>query len=169
MAPASLMGCLLANGDEYVRCSRCLFGGCDVRVEGCGCTMHVRCLELNRGEPLSCCPQCKRSTTGLVLFPMSFREIDEARKMASSLASNGRRNRKRKSSEVNAGGDEKGSYVSDRRTGRWTTEEIALCDKLIEKFEMGHLPILDGIKLNDFLGNMLKSKQSRLTKKDEEC
>ncbi|KAI2494168.1 hypothetical protein MHU86_20362 [Fragilaria crotonensis] len=96
---------------------------------------------------------------------MSFREIDEARKMASSLASNGRRNRKRKSSEVNAGGDEKGSYVSDRRTGRWTTEEIALCDKLIEKFEMGHLPILDGIKLNDFLGNMLKSKQSRLTKK----
>jgi hypothetical protein len=41
MAPASLMGCLLANGDEYVRCSRCLFGGCDVRVEGCGCTMHV--------------------------------------------------------------------------------------------------------------------------------
>jgi hypothetical protein len=96
---------------------------------------------------------------------MSFREIDEARKMVSSLASNGRRSRKRKNSEVNVGGDEKGSYVSDRRTGRWTTEEIALCDKLIEKFERGHLPILDGIKLNDFLGNMLKSKQSRLTKK----
>jgi hypothetical protein len=37
----SMISCLLANGDEYVRCSRCHFGGCDVRVEGCGCTLHV--------------------------------------------------------------------------------------------------------------------------------
>jgi hypothetical protein len=96
---------------------------------------------------------------------MSFREIDEARKTVTALTSNGRRNRKRKSSELNGGGDEKANYVSDRRTGRWTTEEIALCDKLIDKFQVGALAIMDGIKLNDFLGNMLKSKQSRLTKK----
>jgi hypothetical protein len=56
-------------------------------------------------------------------------------------------------------------YVSERRTGRWTTEEIALCDKLIAKFESGELPVSKGVKLNEFLGNMLKSKQSRLTKK----
>lgn len=96
---------------------------------------------------------------------MSFRELDEARKTVAALTSTGRRNRKRKSSEVSGGGDEKGEYVSDRRTGRWTTEEIALCDKLIDTFQAGHLPIVDGMKLNDFLGNMLKSKQSRLTKK----
>lgn len=29
------------NGDEYVRCSRCGYGGCDVRVVGCGCTLHA--------------------------------------------------------------------------------------------------------------------------------
>ena len=29
------------NGDEYVRCRRCGYGGCDVRVSGCGCTMHA--------------------------------------------------------------------------------------------------------------------------------
>jgi hypothetical protein len=29
------------NGDEYVRCNRCGFGGCDVRMGGCGCTMHA--------------------------------------------------------------------------------------------------------------------------------
>ena len=28
------------DGDEYVRCVCCGFGGCDVRVTGCGCTMH---------------------------------------------------------------------------------------------------------------------------------
>lgn len=61
--------------------------------------------------------------------------------------------------------DSSGAYISERRTGRWTTEEMAYCDKLIQKFESGELPLCDGIKLNEFLGNMLKSKQSRLTKK----
>ena len=28
------------NGDEYVRCVRCSYGGCDLRVAGCGCTLH---------------------------------------------------------------------------------------------------------------------------------
>lgn len=42
---------------------------------------------------------------------------------------------------------------------------MTFCDKLIEKFESGEIPVEDGAKLNEFLGNMLKSKQSRLTKK----
>ena len=29
------------DGDEYVRCTRCGYGGCDVRVSGCGCTLHA--------------------------------------------------------------------------------------------------------------------------------
>ena len=29
------------DGDEYVRCSKCGHGGCDVRVSGCGCTLHA--------------------------------------------------------------------------------------------------------------------------------
>eukprot|EP00569_Conticribra_weissflogii_P015839 CAMPEP_0171393936 /NCGR_PEP_ID=MMETSP0880-20121228/2986_1 /TAXON_ID=67004 /ORGANISM="Thalassiosira weissflogii, Strain CCMP1336" /LENGTH=578 /DNA_ID=CAMNT_0011907185 /DNA_START=206 /DNA_END=1938 /DNA_ORIENTATION=+ len=51
------------------------------------------------------------------------------------------------------------------RTGRWTAEETSYCDKLIQKFMDGRLPLPDGIKLNEFLAGMLKSKQSRLTKK----
>lgn len=98
---------------------------------------------------------------------MSFREIDEARKTSASLPSAPRgKGRKRKGSPGDTAELEgKGVYVSERRTGRWTTEEMAYCDKLIAKFESGELPISDGIKLNEFLGNMLKSKQSRLTKK----
>ena len=53
----------------------------------------------------------------------------------------------------------------DLRTGRWTPEETEYCDSLIRVFEEGKLPMTDGAKLNDFLANMLKSKQSRLTKK----
>jgi hypothetical protein len=98
---------------------------------------------------------------------MSFREIDEARKTYASLPNAPRgKGRKRKGAPGEAADlDGKGVYVSERRTGRWTPEEMALCDKLISKFETGELPISKGIKLNEFLGNMLKSKQSRLTKK----
>ena len=38
---ASVFGSIAMNGDEYVRCNRCGFGGCDVRVSGCGCTLHA--------------------------------------------------------------------------------------------------------------------------------
>jgi len=100
---------------------------------------------------------------------MSFREIDEARKHSHSLAlaNRSKNNRKRKGApgQISELDTVNGVYVSDRRTGRWTTEEMTYCDKLIAKFESGELPISSGLKLNEFLGNMLKSKQSRLTKK----
>ncbi|CAB9518905.1 phosphotransferase system component [Seminavis robusta] len=156
---------LAMNGDEYVRCLTCGYGGCDIRVSGCGCTLHARCLRLKPGGPMTACPHCNKPSSGLVLFPMSFREIDEAKKTSNALQ-NGQRNRGRKrKSEGPTGLEEKGGYVSERRTGRWTVEEMTYCDKLIEKFESGEMPIVNGIKLNEFLGNMLKSKQSRLTKK----
>ena len=40
-AASILGGNLVMNGDEYVRCNRCGHGGCDVRVSGCGCTLHA--------------------------------------------------------------------------------------------------------------------------------
>ncbi|KAL7440640.1 hypothetical protein ACHAXM_008486, partial [Skeletonema potamos] len=58
-----------------------------------------------------------------------------------------------------------GGISSELRTGRWTAEETHYCDILVAKFMAGRLPLPDGIKLNEFLSSMLKSKQSRLTKK----
>lgn len=58
-----------------------------------------------------------------------------------------------------------GGISPDLRTGRWTAEETHYCDTLVSKFMAGRLPLPDGIKLNEFLSSMLKSKQSRLTKK----
>lgn len=162
---AAVFGSIAMNGDEYVRCITCGYGGCDVRVSGCGCTLHARCIAVAPNGTMASCPHCHKPTTGLVLFPMSFREIDEAKKTANALQ-NGQRGRARKrKSDASNGTEDKTSYVSERRTGRWTVEEMTFCDKLIEKFESGELPVVNGIKLNEFLGNMLKSKQSRLTKK----
>jgi len=158
------------NGDEYVKCGMCGFGGCDLRIVGCGCTLHARCTKLPMSGPMSNCPLCDRPSNELVLLPMSFREIDEARK-ATLVLSNSSRGRKRKSSVGNVSEVDRSQIENtaksgeSRRTGRWTNEEIAYVDLIIEKFESGQLPIVDGAKLNDFLANMLKSKQSRLTKK----
>lgn len=58
-----------------------------------------------------------------------------------------------------------GGISPELRTGRWTAEETHYCDTLVAKFMAGRLPLPDGIKLNEFLSSMLKSKQSRLTKK----
>lgn len=94
---------------------------------------------------------------------MSFREIDEIHR-SNAVMPMKNRNRKRKG----LGGestDDKSTSLTERRTGRWTNEETTYCDMLIAKFETGELPVADGLKLNEFLGNMLKSKQSRLTKK----
>ena len=39
--PGVLFGNTAMNSDEYARCNRCGYGGCDVRFVGCGCTMHA--------------------------------------------------------------------------------------------------------------------------------
>jgi hypothetical protein len=109
---------------------------------------------------------------------MAFMEIDQAQAEAAKTDLSDKRGKKRKNATIarlnpNAkdcvDAEEKGKTSAgestELRTGRWTPEETAYCDKLIELFEGGFLPLPDDTKLNDFLSNMLKSKQSRLTKK----
>lgn len=44
MTSNSMFGTSLAiHGEEFSRCARCAFGGCDVKVSGCGCTFHGKC------------------------------------------------------------------------------------------------------------------------------
>lgn len=57
------------------------------------------------------------------------------------------------------------SQHNHQRTGRWTNEEIAYTDCLVDAFDQGTLPIAQGVRLNDFLCDMLMCKGSRLTKK----
>jgi hypothetical protein len=110
---------------------------------------------------------------------MAFNEIDRAQAEAANTRLSEKRGKKRLNATVTrlnpllnareGTNDELGKLnaaeSNELRTGRWTTEETEYCDQLIELFEAGLIPIPDGIKLNDFLSNMLKSKQSRLTKK----
>jgi hypothetical protein len=85
---------------------------------------------------------------------MSFREIDESRRAAQALASQKMRGKKRKGGSGSDSADDVGGYIADRRTGRWTNEEMIYCDKLILSFERGCIPLGEGVKLNEFLGNM---------------
>jgi len=143
--------------------------------------MHARCCPVSETHTLTTCPVCDAPSTGLLLLPLSFADIDQALAEAAKTNISTKRGKKRQNATVTrlnpslksaaqeiTAGDEPTSSTgesSDLRTGRWTPEEIAYCDKLIEHFSNGILPIPEKLKLNDFLANMLKSKQSRLTKK----
>jgi hypothetical protein len=62
----------------------------------------------------------------------------------------------------------KGSGSRDHhndRTGRWSSEEVNFVDQIVAAFDQGALPLPHGVKLNEFLGDMLLCKSSRLTKK----
>jgi hypothetical protein len=52
-----------------------------------------------------------------------------------------------------------------KRTGRWTDEETAFVDFILESFDNGKLPVKQGVKLIELLGDLLLCKSSRLTKK----
>lgn len=124
-------------------------------------------------------------------MPMNFEDLDRARRQAALTALSDKPGKKRRNSAVarpmHQQDDEAADVVAvassnnsvlggvsssiagdesaDLRTGRWTQEETDYCDALIRLFEEGKLPIPEGLKLNEFLANMLKSKQARLTKK----
>lgn len=88
--------------------------------------------------------------------------MDNARRTAAAQSKTKRSKKRKSTPDSNMMFD---GADNDCRTGRWTSEEMGLCDKLIDRFKAGDLPLLNGVKLNDFLASMLKSKQSRLTKK----
>lgn len=69
-------------------------------------------------------------------------------------------------SHSSTGGTSSLAESSDyQRTGRWTDEETALVDCLIQGFDLGQFAIPEGMRLNDFLRDLLLCKSSRLTKK----
>lgn len=149
--------------DEFCCCFRCGHGGCDIQINHCGCSAHARCINLPSKPPLLFCPHCSTQVSGISLLPMTFNDIDNAKRLAATTVNTKRSKKRKEPGNGDNGSLDRGEL--DCRTGRWTTEEMSFCDRLIQLFTAGDLPIGDGTKLNDFLANMLKSKQSRLTKK----
>lgn len=136
------------------------------------------------------CPSCNTRAAGLEIIPLSFVELDRVQRSVSQKVRMMRTNgllgenngggelpqetgKKRSSSELElseissmaAMSTSKCYDPSIPRTGRWTDEELAFRDTIIGLFLEGSLPLSNGLKLNDFLSSILKSKQSRLTKK----
>lgn len=194
----------MASGDA-MSCRLCRYPGSDIRLLGCGCTLHARCIPLslvldvrNQGQQdygafpppntvkSAPCPICRSGCVeGIAILPLSFTELERATELrreddssSSASGTNKKKNGKgRDSPEMHAeasyllltnNGSSFSSGPSEReqqRTGRWTDEEIAYVDYLVAAFDQGYLPLPHGIKLNEFLGDMLICKSSRLTKK----
>jgi hypothetical protein len=130
------------------------------------------------GRPADQCPKCGVAVRSFTVLPVAFAELDQAQAEAAYSNLSGKRGRKRTNATIarlNPGvreaveSEERGKtsaiLATELRTGRWTPEESSFCDHLTSLFDRGQLPIPDGVKLNEFLSQMLKSRQSRLTKK----
>ncbi|TYZ57457.1 hypothetical protein PybrP1_010845 [[Pythium] brassicae (nom. inval.)] len=51
------------------------------------------------------------------------------------------------------------------RKGKWTAEESLYCDRLIEEFKKGNLPLAEGTTLRTFLAKLLNCDPMRISKK----
>mmetsp|Transcript_24551 Transcript_24551/g.41771 ORF Transcript_24551/g.41771 Transcript_24551/m.41771 type:complete len:726 (-) Transcript_24551:92-2269(-) len=163
--------------EDSAKCVHCGHSTPDVRILGCahGCCFHARCLDLKSIRELtppssdicvvSKCPRCASPSTGMEILPLSFEEIDQARRLVGASGSSS----KRSFGVVNSGGAQTGGGdVYDPavpRAGKWAEEEIAFRDNLVTHFVSGSLPLPNELKLCEFLSKILKSKPSRLTKK----
>ncbi|KAL9185733.1 hypothetical protein ACHAXT_003510 [Thalassiosira profunda] len=159
-----------------------------------GCAYHARCIDLvsiarrlpnpalsaglapaaaNQGgelHTLAQCPCCSGPAAGLEMIPLSLGEIDQARRLGgckdTSVSSKPTSQPGKRSALDMDAAQEANFYDPEHpRTGKWSDEEIAFRDALVPHFVDGNLPLLNGLKLIDFLSAMLKSKPSRLTKK----
>jgi hypothetical protein len=131
------------------------------------------------------CPFCESGlVSGIYLFPLCLEDLEKSidlRQSNSTIVETkkmaGEKRSRVDSSQTN---DEIGYLVYSRwrtsahailgsndqhRTGRWTDEEMAYVDHLLQMFSDGKIPIADGVKLNTLLCDLLLCKSSRLTKK----
>ncbi|RHY29679.1 hypothetical protein DYB32_004957 [Aphanomyces invadans] len=56
-------------------------------------------------------------------------------------------------------------HSAKMRKGKWTSEEAAYCDRLIEEFKHGNLPLAEGTTLRTFLSKLLNCDPMRISKK----
>lgn len=137
-----------------------------------------------QGERL--CPSCNMSpVSSFKLLPMEIDDLDQAVALRKKTAADKAAKKCNASKDNGMGqgfadaqaeasylllshGGASGSLSAEneyQRTGRWTEEEVVYADFLVEAFDSGRLPIEHGMKLSDFLGEVLLCKSSRLTKK----
>jgi bHLH-MYC and R2R3-MYB transcription factors N-terminal len=117
---------------------------------------------------------------GISILPLTFEGLERAtqlRRQAAKADSTNRRDSRADEAEMIAESSylllstnrsaclPSGAEREQQRTGRWTDEEIVLVDYLVMAFDQGLLSLPHGIKLNEFLGDLLICKSSRLTKK----
>ena len=118
-----------------------------------------RCLPIHT-IPLSACPACFKPASTIYIFPLSILDLNSRNTMSVMRSPSSPLDRKRVVDDIS-----EHEITPNHRTGRWTSEEITFTDEIIANFDAGTLPLPNGMKLVDFLGTVLLSKPSRLTKK----
>lgn len=126
------------------------------------------------------CPVCSsNNNSGIYLFPLTFEDLEEAIQIRNTKSGQKRGREVTDDAlgiatafavyaQVSSSGSSASNYQSMpdiSRTGRWNDTEVAYTETLVNAFSEGMLALPNGTKLNQFLGDILLCKASRLTKK----
>lgn len=172
------------------KCGRCGHASAEVKILGCGCSIHARCFPISnlykqfeKGVKPPQCPCCHQNKMeGLYIFPIDLNEYTKVNRIATEDGSSTvvqssddilkrfyaaiepifhTNSSKIENNSISTATSEEIQF----RNGRWTAEEVKLIDDLMELFNHGQLPIPNGTILNDFLRSMFLCKSTRLRKK----
>ncbi|KAL7519546.1 hypothetical protein ACHAWX_004303 [Stephanocyclus meneghinianus] len=168
-------------GQEQNLCVHCSYDGSDIFFTCPNrCSYHARCLDLasvqqhclipsndssadegNTVMRVNTCLNCRLEATKLEMLPLPLDTVI----IGGSSSSQGGYCGIGKRPHPTESDSNQGYDLNTPRTGRWAPTEIKFRDALISHFLSGSLPLRIDYKLLDFLSDILKSKQSRLTKK----
>lgn len=134
------------------------------------------------------CPSCKQKVNGFYIYPLCLKDIEQVAKFPiheMEWADDFTKKKRKRSESFESNNDdmarldEKTLRVSSSpfllwsetfsentshnekfyfRTGRWSTAEVEYTDLLVESFENSSLLLPQGVKLNEFLRDLLMCK-----------
>lgn len=156
-----------------VTCLVCYNAQVDVLLEPCGHQFHLHCIDrwLNKDKV---CPICWNPIQSqrrlLVQAHYANSQQHQAQSSHPTTPSMGRA-----SGSASTSADSSGAAAAvvttepvnpaATRKGKWTAEESLYCDRLIEEFKKGNLPLAEGTTLRTFLAKLLNCDPMRISKK----
>ena len=137
-------------------CTMCHTSPSDTILEPCHHLFHFVCLDsLRMKEKL--CPACLSPIKCMsdLILPERYSPSSNASQNSTTPAHHNIRPYPKIVSPTRKG----------IRKGKWTAEESAYCDRLIEEFKNGKLPLAEGTTLRAFLSRLLQCDPMRISKK----
>ncbi|CEG48258.1 conserved hypothetical protein [Plasmopara halstedii] len=154
-------------------CLLCYNPNVDVMLEPCHHQFHAGCIERTLTKD-KVCPTCWmpiQAPRRLIQQQYAVQVEKSTHQDSGYIVDSKSQVLDGPTSNAAGGGTPTGNVTTKQQTaaamrkGKWTAEESAYCDRLIEEFKKGNLPLAEGTTLRTFLSKLLNCDPMRISKK----